>query len=401
MSDHLSQWQVRNRPANTPLFGLCAFETSIPVSQSLSDAIFSIGVGEYQAKFPSKAIVERSSDTTARALFHLQTHMFPNGQHQIRVSLEWPDGTVWSWSDTPVEIDNTGALSASVTKDLKAFGAAKVFGHVVDSSMFPYGAGRAIAWFNEPVKGELPHLSFEPAPDNESARQHLQRWGFCVLKDMIPAELIASFNVEIDEAVANGTLSYREGSSERIYGAHKLTSGTKIWLFPSVLRFLRDWFQDEPCACQSLLYINGSEQKAHQDTIHLTPYPAGYMCGVWIALEDVKENSGELFVYPGSQHTPRLTASGLHLAKVRDDYSSYVTFDNRIAELLQQGGYEIATYRPKAGQILVWHENLIHGGSKRLNTDINRRSIVSHYFTRGSIAYYDSRGEAAFLEPVF
>ncbi len=47
---------------------------------------------------------------------------------------------------------------------------------------------------------------------------------------------------------------------------------------------------------------------------------------------------------------------------------------------------------------LVWHENLIHGGSPRRKRELTRKSIVSHYFARGGIAYYDSRREAGFLE---
>jgi ectoine hydroxylase-related dioxygenase (phytanoyl-CoA dioxygenase family) len=122
------------------------------------------------------------------------------------------------------------------------------------------------------------------------------------------------------------------------------------------------------------------------------------MCGVWIALEDVASDSGELFVYPGSHKTPRLRAAELGLEKVKTDYSSYVHFDRAINELISDGGYQRVPYMPRAGQILVWHENLIHGGSYRRDRTKTRLSIVSHYFAKGSVAYYDSRGEAATLE---
>lgn len=122
------------------------------------------------------------------------------------------------------------------------------------------------------------------------------------------------------------------------------------------------------------------------------------MCGVWIALEDVQADSGELFVYPGSHKTPRLRARDLGLEKVDQDYSSYTIFDAAIQNLLKDGGYERVEYRPKAGQVLVWHENLIHGGSPRRNRELTRLSIVSHYFAKGAVSYYDGRGEAAALE---
>jgi ectoine hydroxylase-related dioxygenase (phytanoyl-CoA dioxygenase family) len=214
----------------------------------------------------------------------------------------------------------------------------------------------------------------------------------------LPTTLIEEFRGEFGAAIESGRYSHQAGSSDRIHGAHYLPAGRRIWLHPPVIDFLKAHFRDPPCACQTLTFINGSEQSGHQDTIHLTPYPAGYMCGVWIALEDVKPESGELFVYPGSHRTPRLRAADLGLAKVTDNYSAYVAFDAAISELLREGGYERMAYRPKAGDILVWHENLIHGGSPRLDRGQSRLSIVSHYFAQGAVGYYDSRGEAATLE---
>ena len=57
--------------------------------------------------------------------------------------------------------------------------------------------------------------------------------------------------------------------------------------------------------------------------------------------------------------------------------------DNRL-------GREI--YRPKAGETLIWHENLMHAGLPRTDMEKSRRSIVGHYFAEGAIAYYDSSG---------
>jgi ectoine hydroxylase-related dioxygenase (phytanoyl-CoA dioxygenase family) len=56
-------------------------------------------------------------------------------------------------------------------------------------------------------------------------------------------------------------------------------------------------------------------------------------------------------------------------------------------------------YTPKAGSVLIWHENLAHGGSPRKNDELTRKSIVSHYFARGAAAYYDSQGTPAWTTP--
>lgn len=394
----LSPWRLKNRPQDTALFGLCAFETTFKPAEPNLNAEFVVEFGGKTTVVPAKAVLTGVDEAVAQAVFHIHTHLIENGIQTLRVSVRWLAGATLSWPDQEFEVDNSGALAKAVTRDLAAYGTPLVHGNIIDSSLYPYGAGRAVVWFEEPAPVHETELSFEPAKSNEAARRHLERWGFCVLKQTVPTELIQRFNLEIDDALKQGSLVHTPGSSDRILGAHRLEAGKAIWLFQPVLRFLRDWFQDEPCACQSLLFINGSQQQPHQDTIHLTPYPFGMMCGVWIPLEDVREQSGELVVYPGSHRTTRLTTEILHLAKVKDDYSSYVAFDSAIAKLISDGGYQRMVYRPKAGQVLVWHENLIHGGSKRENPELTRRSFVSHYFARGSVAYYDSRGDAASLE---
>ena len=157
-------------------------------------------------------------------------------------------------------------------------------------------------------------------------------------------------------------------------------------------------FDDQALPCQTLNFIHGSQQAAHQDVIHLTPFPQGFMCGVWVALEDIHPDSGPLFVYPGSHRLNRLYTHTVGVAKVRDgrkwgEFSAAYT--PSVKELIDRSGIEPMYYTPKAGSILIWHENLAHGGSPRVNDQLTRKSMVSHYFARGAVAYYDSQGTPA------
>ena len=390
-------WQIYNRPEASDMFGLCALRANIYAARAIEGALLDVKISGRRTRVPVSECSQPISEHLWSILFHVNSHLLENGLQTLTLHLIWPDGARAPLGEATFNVRNTNELASGVRRDLRASKAPVVFGQVVDSSLFPYATGATRAWFDEPPFEDVP-LSFEPARDADAARRHLSRWGFALLPELLPQELIQSFNREVDEAIAQGTLSYRTGSSDRIHGAHYLPSGRKIWLYPPVLSFLKDWFRDDPCACQTLLYINGSEQSPHQDTIHLTPYPAGYMCGVWCALEDVRKDSGELVVYPGSHRSPRLYARELGLEKVSDNYSSYVKANDEIGRSIERGGFAQCTYMPLAGQILIWHENLIHGGSLRANPEFTRRSIVSHYIPRGGIAYYDSRGEAATLE---
>jgi len=389
--------EIANRPDQHRTFGLTGMRAWMECPGRKPERV-AIEAGSHFVAFDARETCIELADGAWYVVFNIVTHLFPDGLLNVKLAVTLDDGSQVTFPERFLAVDNGGTLAREVAEDLRAHGTPPILPRHVDSSHFPYGTGQAKAWFDFADTPQTP-LSFDPSPDMETAHRHLEHWGFCVLPELLPADLVEQFKADVRAAIASGELHYVEGTSQRIHDAHRLESGRKIWLYPPVMRFLTDHFRDKPCACQTLTYINGSEQNAHQDTIHLTPYPAGLMSGVWVALEDVQPDSGELFVYPGSHRTPRLRAAQLGLDKVvNDDYSAYAKFDAEIARMMEEGGYERHVYRAKAGQILVWHENLVHGGSVRINKEQTRFSVVSHYFAKGAVAYYDSRGEAASLE---
>lgn len=387
---------VANRAEQTKVFGLLWIRSSF-VSEDVAPVRVHVSVDEENAAFSFEQCLTSDQAGRYNLRFNILTHLLRNGVAMLKVKVELENREFVAFQDKLLVISNDTPLAASVTDDLKRYGASALMPRYVDSAMFPYQDGGTRAWFDADQPEDVP-LTFDQAADMEAAHLHLKRWGFCILPERLPQELIDGFKKDLTDAINEGRIAHQQGSSQRIHNAHKLEGGRKIWLYRPVMDFLKNHFRDTPCACQTLTYINGSEQDAHQDTIHLTPYPAGYMCGVWIALEDVEAGSGELVVYPGSHKAPRLRAGELGLEKVDKDYSSYVKFDQEIKRIVTEGGFDRMEYLPKAGQILVWHENLVHGGAKRVNREKTRMSIVSHYFAKGSVAYYDSRGEAAALE---
>ena len=83
------------------------------------------------------------------------------------------------------------------------------------------------------------------------------------------------------------------------------------------MKILSAIFDDQAVPCQTLNFIHGSQQAVHHDVIHLTPFPAGFMCGVWVTLEDIHPDAGPLVVYPGSHRLPRLYSRTVGALKVR------------------------------------------------------------------------------------
>jgi hypothetical protein len=395
---HEATWQILNRPSHSIGFGLLRLEITVPADVICGK--ISLRFGGASQGFQTGDLVTVNGGTTVSLRIHLVTQLVMNGSHFLETELHLSHGETIYLPPVEIEIQNVGPLAAWVRSDLSAYGTPPIIGKFVDSKLFPSSSMQSVAWFNRPENIQDVPLSLKPAIDTQSAYRHLARWGFTILDYRIPVDTISSFRREYQEAIDSGRLVYKKGTSQRIELAHRLPVGRQIWLDSEVLEFLSGWFRDEPCACQTLLYVHGSEQDPHQDTIHLSPYPDGYMCGVWIALQDIEPGSGELFVYPGSHRTERATTANLGLAKVSDDYSSYSALTDRMNSVLNNGHYHRLEYLPKAGEILVWHENLIHGGAKRVYPGRERHSIVSHYFARGGVAYYDSRGEGANLERV-
>jgi ectoine hydroxylase-related dioxygenase (phytanoyl-CoA dioxygenase family) len=219
--------------------------------------------------------------------------------------------------------------------------------------------------------------------------------GFLVIENALDVEELAAATAAVDDIVATSFGGYSWGSSQRVEHAHRhYPAMATVTRASKVLDFLQDLFVAEPKVCQTLTYIFGSQQGSHQDTIHLTPFPAGYMCGVWIALEDIQPGSGELAYYPGSHRLERVYMDSVGCPKVENgDWSTFAkTVVPRWEGMLLDGGFEQRRFLPKAGTALIWHENLMHRGLPRVDMSLSRRSVVTHYFASGTVGYYDSTG---------
>ena len=57
---------------------------------------------------------------------------------------------------------------------------------------------------------------------------------------------------------------------------------------------------------QTLNFPVGTQQHFHTDAVHFSSVPERFVCGVWVALEDIHEDSGPLVYYPGSHRLPIL-----------------------------------------------------------------------------------------------
>lgn len=324
-------------------------------------------------------------------------HLLPNRPATVRLELLGAGGERLAASALTLKVRNQGELAEMTRLALKRAGAPLVVDQL-DAGLYPYEDDSLKAWYDrgpEEVDAHLKMLadSGQASPAEIEGLRHFVDQGYMVLPDLVDPELLTQLNAALDDAVAKKVEGYEWGVSQRLHNLHlQYPAIRELWLHPKVLRMLRLIFGAGGRPCQSLTYVFGSQQEHHQDTIHLTSFPAGRMCGVWTALEDVQPDSGELVVFPGSHRLPRVYMKDAGIPKVGEDWSQFGETVTPLWTRLLDNRFRREVYRPKAGTVLIWHENLMHAGSMRLDMSKSRRSIVGHYFAEGSVVYYDSSG---------
>ena len=148
---------------------------------------------------------------------------------------------------------------------------------------------------------------------------------------------------------------------------------------PTVLSALAELYGRRPIPFQTLNFRRGSEQHRHADSVHFDSIPAGWMCGVWVALENVGPCQGPVDVVTGSHHLSQLRPESV--VGDPDDFD-YREYERRVAAEVR--GLVAEPFECAAGEVLVWHGDLVHGGSAVTDPASTRWSQVTHYVFEGA-----------------
>lgn len=156
-----------------------------------------------------------------------------------------------------------------------------------------------------------------------------------------------------------------------------LPASHRLIFSPRILDFLRDVFQDDPVAFQTLYFEYGSTQGAHNDTAFVYVDPPYQFVASWIALEDIEPETGELFYYPRSNKIgDQIFATGGKAFDPKDEHAA--SYSKTLDEMMAAHGLERHTFVPKQRDVLFWSADLVHGGSEIIRRR-TRRSLVTHY----------------------
>jgi hypothetical protein len=211
--------------------------------------------------------------------------------------------------------------------------------------------------------------------------------------DDIVRQIEPKYETEAGNVYSNGT---------RLSDAWKWNDNVRrLAVTPVFLSALEELFGRRPLPFQTLNFPVGTQQRPHSDTLHFNSIPSGYMAGVWVALEDIDEKNGPLVYYPGSHKLPEYSMADVGLDPGYDNYHAYEEF---ILDKIREHGLEPAFGTVRKGQAIIWHPNLLHGGSPHEEPLRTRHSQVIHYFFSGCRYYTpmeSSDGRLKYRHPIW
>jgi len=69
--------------------------------------------------------------------------------------------------------------------------------------------------------------------------------------------------------------------------------------------------------------------------------------------------------------------------------NNYDNYEAKIDSVIKENHFIPKTFLAKKGDILIWHANLLHGGSPITNVALTRKSMVAHYYADGVLCYHE------------
>ncbi|MBO9671783.1 MAG: phytanoyl-CoA dioxygenase family protein, partial [Sphingobium sp.] len=132
---------------------------------------------------------------------------------------------------------------------------------------------------------------------------------------------------------------------------------------------------------QTLNFPVGTQQHVHSDSIHFSSLPERFMCGVWLAMEDIHPDAGPLAYCPGSHRWPILSNLMLNTPRFGDhSQMAQEPYEAAWRAMIEAQDIPTETFLARKGQALIWAANLLHGGSPHNDPTRTRWSQVTHYY---------------------
>jgi hypothetical protein len=249
----------------------------------------------------------------------------------------------------------------------------------------------------------------------EAERDQFEREGYLIFDPGFADSELDAITAELDGRFEKKEFDGISRKIGRIQDAWKYSSRVKaLATTPRILSMLECLYRRKPLPFQTINFPTGTEQHVHSDTLHFNSKPSGYMCGVWVALEDIDMDNGPVEYYPRSHRLPEISIDDVeeagyikhsyaervraalqdirHVTSPGRSYADllYRSYEAFVDDLIRQCAIEPYYATLRKGQALLWAANLLHGGSPQRDRRRTRHSQVTHYFFE-SCQYYTPR----------
>lgn len=231
-------------------------------------------------------------------------------------------------------------------------------------------------------------------PDLKRIARDIHLKGFSVI-DFPDPDFVE--NAERIKEQLNDEVFMKEHAPRRIQDAWKTNQQVRdIAANPVILDMLSKLYGRKAIPFQTLNFKFGSEQHYHSDAVHFSSSPERFMCGVWVALEDIKEINGPLMYFPGSHTWPILSNEMIDYNVLEEASPTQYIYHDAWKALIDTHNVKPEVFLAKKGQALIWAANLLHGGLPIIDKNHTRWSQVTHYFFE-NCCYYTPMWSNLFL----
>lgn len=239
------------------------------------------------------------------------------------------------------------------------------------------------------------------SPEIQASLHEWPHKGFMILEKFFDDAAVDAVNEEMDQLLNAKALGFNYSGMKVMNAWQKSPAVEALYKDPQLLRLLGFILGKKVIPFQTINFLSGSNQKAHSDFIHMATEPRGYLIAAWIALEDIQVDSGPLFYYPASHKLPYVMNADYDTGntKFKLGGETYKRYEEKIASVVKASGLKPHYFLPQKGDVLIWHGNLLHGGSPVKDKSLTRKSQVGHYFAEGVICYHEITERPALIDP--
>ena len=260
-----------------------------------------------------------------------------------------------------------------------------------------YGVKRAV-WRSISAK------HFNSLPDVPSFTPENDKWnrdGFLVLNEFFDSSLVDEINRDIQDALDKSIVDFNYTQRKILFAYEKVPVLKKVINHKGIKAELEKLVGAEVVPFQSINFLKGSGQAAHSDSVHMASYPLGGLIAIWVALENIDEQNGGLFYYPGSHKLPYVTNADVgNSTGVLLSPNPNKNYENYVQKQIAENKLVKEHFKAKKGDVLIWHANLIHGGLPHINSELSRKSMVVHYFVKDRICYHELSQRPAVVKEI-